>query len=370
VLHLIATLDLAGAEKQLVYLCRGLDRAEFDPAVCCLTRGGPLEADLQAACVPVHILGKRSRWDVRALFRVMRAIRDFQPDILHTWLPTANTLGRVAGIASGVPVLIASERARDAWKGKVWRKTDRILAKRTTRIVTNAGAVRQFLVSQVGLPAEKLRLVRNGLDFREFDAASARGPSDPLPDPEGRLVVGNVGRLEEQKGTAYLLDAFARLPRDLTDVRLWIVGDGPDGKDLRVRAARLKVEERVRFMGVRQDVPALMARFDLFVLPSLWEGLPNVVIEAMAARRAVVATNVDGTPEAVAHGWTGLLVPPANPAALAQAIERLLHDPAMRQKFGAAGRRKAEEMFGLRRMIAETQDVYREALAEALSGES
>jgi glycosyltransferase involved in cell wall biosynthesis len=296
----------------------------------------------------------------------MRVVREFQPDILHTWLPTANTLGRVAGIAAGVPVLIASERARDSWKGRVWRKTDRILAKRTARIITNANAVRQFLVSQIGLPAEKLRVVRNGLDFGEFDAASARGLSDPLPDAEGRLVVGTVGRLEEQKGTVYLLEAFARLPRDLTQARLWIVGDGPEGKELRIRAARLGVEERVCFMGVRRDVPALMDRFDLFVLPSLWEGLPNVVIEAMAARRAVVATNVDGTPEAVGHGWTGLLVPPASPGALAQAMERLLREPALRQKFGAAGRRKAEEQFGLARMIAETQDVYREALAEAL----
>ncbi len=135
----------------------------------------------------------------------------------------------------------------------------------------------------------------------------------PLPDPEGCTVVGTVGRLERQKGMAYLLDAFARLPRDLQQVKLWIVGDGPWSASCSCKAAELEVEERVRFLGARPDVPALMARFDLFVLPSLWEGLPNVVIEAMAARRAVVATNVDGTPEAVAHGWTGVLAPPANP---------------------------------------------------------
>jgi starch synthase (maltosyl-transferring) len=220
------------------------------------------------------------------------------------------------------------------------------------------------------LPAEKLRVVRNGLDFVEFDAASARGTTEALPEAGKGLVVGTVGRLEEQKGTVHLLDALARMPPDLAEVRLWIVGDGPEARSLRNRAARLKLEERVQFLGVRRDVPALMARFDLFVLPSLWEGLPNVVIEAMAARRAVIATNVDGTPEAVVHGWTGLLVPPENPGALAQAMGRLLREPAMRQRFGEAGRRKAEELFGLQRMVAETEEVYREALAEARSGES
>ncbi len=125
------------------------------------------------------------------------------------------------------------------------------------------------------------------------------------------------------------------------------------------------MEERVRFLGARSDVPALMTRFDLFALSSLWEGLPNVVLEAMAARRAVVATKVDGTPEAVTHGWTGVLAPPSNPVVLAQALERLLRDPALRRKYGEAGRQKVEQRFGLDRMVKETQDMYREALAEA-----
>ena len=187
----------------------------------------------------------------------------------------------------------------------------------------------------------------------------------PLPDPEGCTVVGTVGRLERQKGMADLLEAFARLPCDLQQVKLWIVGDGPLERKLQRKAAELELEDRVRFLGARSDVPALMTRFDLFVLSSLWEGLPNVVLEAMAARRAVVATKVDGTPEAVTHGWTGVLVPPSNPVVLAQAIERLLRDPALRRKYGEAGRQKLEQRFGLDRMVAETQDMYREALAEA-----
>jgi glycosyltransferase involved in cell wall biosynthesis len=365
VLQVIATLDRAGAEKQLVCLCRYLDRSTFQPAVCCLTRGGPFAADLRRAGVPIHLLNKRGRWDLRVLWRAAGLIRRFQPHIVHTWLPTANTLGRVAGLATGVPVLVSSERAKDAWKGAAQRTADRILARRTARIVTNAEAVRDFLAREIGLPHEKIRVIRNGLDLAEFDAAAARGPSEALPDPEGCTVVGAVGRLEPQKGMMDLLEAFARLPYDLQHVKLWIVGEGPLERKLRRKASESGISERVRFLGARSDVPALMRRFDLFALASLWEGLPNAALEAMAARRAVVATNVDGTPEAVTHDGTGVLVPPSNPGVLAEALERLLRDPGLRRKYGEAGRLKVEQRFGVGRMVQETQEMYREALAEA-----
>ena len=366
VLHVIATLDRAGSEKQLVDLCRKLDRSRFQPAVCCLTRGGPFAADLRRAGVPLHLLNKRGRWDLRVIWRARRLIREFEPHIVHTWLPTANTLGRVAALAAGgVPVLIASERSKDAWKGAARLIADRILAKRTTRLVTNAEAVRDFLVNEIELPKEKIRVIRNGLDLAEFDAAAAKGPSEALPDAEGCTVVGAVGRLERQKGMMDLIQAFGRLPYDLQHVKLWIVGEGPLERKLQRKVIETGMQERVRFLGARSDVPALMTRFDLFVLSSLWEGLPNVTLEAMAARRAVVATKVDGTPEAVTHGWTGVLVPPSNPGVLAQTIERLLRDPALRRKYGDAGRLKIEQRFGLDRMVTETQDMYREALAEA-----
>ena len=365
VLHVIATLDRAGAEKQLVCLCRNLDRSTFQPAVCCLTRGGPFAADLRQAGVPIYLLNKRGRWDLRVIWRAARVIREFQPHIVHTWLPTANTLGRVAGLAAGVPVLIASERAKDAWKGMGRIAADRILAKRTARIVTNAEAVRDFLVDDIGVLPEKVRIIRNGLDLAEFDAAAARGPSDALPESEGCTIIGAVGRLEPQKGMMDLVEAFAQLPHDMQHTRLWIAGEGPLKSKLQRKVIETEMQERVRFLGARPDVPALMTRFDLFVLSSLWEGLPNVVLEAMAARRAVVATKVDGTTEAVTHEWTGVLVPPSNPGVLAQAIERLLRDPALRQKYGDAGRLKVEQRFGPDRMVRETQDMYREALAEA-----
>lgn len=365
VLQIIATLDPAGAERQMVHLCRRLNRAEYEPAVCCLTRGGPLERELRQAGVPVAILHKRGRWDLGIVGRTMQVIRRFQPQIVHTWLPTANTIGRVAAIASRTPVLIASERAKDAWKGAARRWADRALQRRTARFITNAEAVRRFLIDELHLPETKIRVVRNGLDLAEFDAAASQPPAAPLPDDAGPII-GTVGRLEPQKGVGHLIEAFAQLPPEWGAARLWIAGGGPDEPARRRQVEAAGLAARVRFLGVRSDVPALMRRFDLFVLASLWEGLPNVALEAMAARRPVVATRVDGTPEAVVEGETGLLAPPADPGALARAMTELLLDPARRRQFGDAGRRRIETEFAMTRMVERTEAIYREALAEAM----
>ena len=157
-----------------------------------------------------------------------------------------------------------------------------------------------------------------------------------------------------------------RAVRDaLPQVQLWIAGAGPEAPELGRQVKELGLTGAVHFLGPRNDVPALMRRFDLFVLPSLWEGLPNAALEAMAARRAVVATAVDGTPEAVLEGSTGLLVPPRDSAALAQAIIALLADEPRRRRLGEAGRQRVESEFSMDRMVSQIEALYRAALKEA-----
>lgn len=364
ILFVIATLDPAGAERQMVHLCRRLPRGEFEPAVCCLTRGGPLEGELRREGVGVEVLHKAGRWDLRAVARLTALMRRTRPDVVHTWLPTANTLGRVAAIAARVPVIIASERAADVWKGFARRAADRALAHHTARILTNAEAVREFLVGRIGLPEGKIEVIRNGFDAGEFDAAAVLPPQGALPERGEALVIGSVGRLEPQKGMTHLIAAAALLRREFErPFQLWIVGGGPEEGALRRQAAEAGLAEAVRFLGLRLDVPALMGRFDLFALPSLWEGLPNVALEAMAARRAVVATRVNGTPEAVEEGRTGLLTPPGDPRALATALAALLRDADRRRAFGEAGRRRVETEFSMARMVDRTVQAYRDALA-------
>jgi glycosyltransferase involved in cell wall biosynthesis len=365
VLHVIATLDPAGAERQLSALCCRLDRAEFQPRVCCLTRGGPLERDLSEADVAVTVLGKRGRYDARVFWRLRAAIRDFRPDIAHTWLFTSNLWGRLAAVFCRTPVIIASERAADVWKTAAHRFVDRLLARHSACILANAEAVRRFCVDGIGLPGDKVRVIRNGLDLGRFDSEVAAGPVPPLPPADDRPVIGVVARLEEQKGLAYLIEALARLHAAGVRPRLWVVGDGPLRPHLESLAWRAGVLPEVLFLGRRPDVPALLGRMDVVALPSLWEGLPNVLIEAMAASRCVAATAVDGAPEVVADGETGLLVPPRDPDALAAALGRLLADSDLRRRMGEAGRRRVEREFPMRRMVDETAALYRELKAKA-----
>jgi len=220
-------------------------------------------------------------------------------------------------------------------------------------------------VQRIGLRAEKITVIPNGLDLAEFDEDASREPAAPAPRPHRGPLIGSIGRLEPQKGTAHLLAAMPRILSVLSDADLWIIGDGPQGPTLREQARDQGVSEHVHFLGYRSDVPALLKRLDLFVLPSLWEGLPNAALEAMAAGRAVVATRVDGTPEAVADNTTGLLVPPRDPRALADAITHLLTHPDLRSRMGAAGRERVAELFSMDAMVQRTEAVYRQLIREA-----
>lgn len=358
VLTLIATLDSAGAERQMAALCTRIDRAQFEPFVCCLTRGGPLESALADARVPVSILHKRGKRDISVIFRLRRIFAQFNPHILHTWLPTANTIGRIAACGCHLPAVIASERAADIWKGPFRRWLDRRLEPRTTRIICNSSAVRAFLVNRIGLHAPKITVIPNGLDLDEFDAAAER-PCATLPERSPGPLLGTVGRLEPQKGITHLITAMTLLSQSVPDAQLWLIGDGPERAALGKQAADAGLENRIHFLGLRNDVPAILKHLDIFVLPSLWEGLPNAALEAMAAGRAVVATSVHGTPEAVSENETGLLVPPADPVALADAIARLIADRNLCSRMGAAGRNRVAEHFNMRQMVEQTQALYR-----------
>jgi len=363
VLHVIATLDPAGAEGQLVALCRRMDRERFEPMVCCLTRGGPLEAPLADADVPVRVLHKRGRWDLRALCRLTGVISETRPDIVHTWLPTANLLGGIATRLHGKEIAwVTSERAADVWKGRLRRWADRHLARRAARIICNAHALRRFLIAR-GLPGERIEVIYNGIDVDEFDRQASR-TSAPLPESDGP-VIGTVARLEPQKGIPYLIEAFGLLHQRFPTAHLWVVGDGPMKASLTRQCESGGVGRNVHFLGLREDVPAILRKMDLFVLPSLWEGLPNAVLEAMAARRAVVATRVDGTPEAVEENETGLLVPPRDAVTLENAMARLLADHDLRARFGEAGRQRVSREFDMSRMVVRTQQLYEHVLTRA-----
>jgi glycosyltransferase involved in cell wall biosynthesis len=235
------------------------------------------------------------------------------------------------------------------------------------RIIITSDEARYSHLASGTMTARQVVTIPQAIDptpFLQTDPGAAAALRQRLDLAPGRQVVGMVGRMYEQKGHRYLLDAWPAVHVAQPEAVLALVGDGPLRAELEAQAARLGISDSVRFLGTRTDLPALLDLCALVVLPSLFEGFPLIVLEAMAAGRPVVGTRVCGASEAIVDGETGRLVPPADPDALATAIVRLLRTPVKARRMGQAGRLRAVRDFDIRRMAAQTHRVYQTLLEE------
>ncbi len=357
VLQLIPTLDRSGAEKQMAMLARGLPRDRFRVEVAALTRSGPLEADLREAGIPVTIIGKPLKLDPFALARLVRFLKAGSFDVVQTWIFAANAYGRVAARLAKVPVVVVAEMAVDLWKGRGERAVDRRLATWCDRLVGNSHAVVDFYRG-LGVPEDRLAMIYSGVEDEEppaVDPAAVRAEFGFAADAP---LVLFAGRLAEQKRVDDLLKALDLLQHVQPDVCTLIAGEGPLRARLEETAQAYRLDGRVRFLGHREDVPRLLAAADLLVLPSSFEGLPNVVLEAMRFRKPVVATAAPGTTEVVVNGETGLLVPIGDQVRLTRAIRDLARDPEQARRLGEAGRARVETQFTAAAMIEQFAELY------------
>jgi glycosyltransferase involved in cell wall biosynthesis len=385
ILQIIPTLDRCGAEKQLTLLAGGLPRYGFDVRVCVLTRDGPLRQDLEAAGVPVTLIGKRWKIDPWAYARLKRVVGALRPDVIHTWLFAANTYGRWAGLAcgrapsgttrgvAGRPCLVAGERCVDSWKGWLHLAIDRRLARHTARIVVNSAGVRDFYVA-CGLEPEKFELIPNGVPPSGPVQTSREEILGELGLPQDARLVGLVGRLWPQKRVKDAIWAADLLKVIRRDVYLLVVGDGPHRTRLETFRDQVEIRDRVLFLGQRDDLPRLLPHFDVLWSTSAFEGQSNAIMEAMAAGVPVVATDIPGTRDLVVHDVTGYLVPtegrpvfaPAVNTSVAKGLARytnvLLDDPALARRLGQAARRRMLDEFSVEKMVARYADLYRRLL--------
>lgn len=363
ILYLITELSTGGAQAALLRLLKRLDRGHFSPTVVCLYNGdGAVAQEIRALGVQVFDAHMRHKADLPALLRLYRHIRRVRPTILHTSLFHANLPGRILGRLAGVPIVICSERTmamEREWRYRLNRWTIMLV----DRVIAVSANVRDFCVSHIGLPAEKLVVIPNGVELPEQPLLSRQEARARLGLPLDTLLVGAVSRLDPVKGVDCLLQAFSRVD----DAHLIVVGDGPERAALEASAARLDIALRVYWAGFQRDIFRWLPAFDVFVQPSFHEGLPNTVLEAQACGLPVVATAVGGTPEVVVDGVTGLLVPPRDPDALAQAITRLLNDPDLRHAMGQAGRERVEKHFSVEQMVRQTEALYEELLSDRTS---
>lgn len=366
ILQIIPSLDRAGAEKQMTLLACGLPRDEFEVHVCALTRGGPLEVDLREAGIPVHIIGKRWRADPQAYWRLRRLIAQLRPDLVQTWLFAANAYGRQAAIACRTPVVIASERCEDPWKGVLEKMIDLYLAKKTDRIVVNSQAVRDFYL-RYGLPADKLVVIPNGTPPARPSPVSRGELLAELGLPEHCYLVGLIGRLWPQKRIKDAIWAADLLKVIREDVHLLIIGDGPQRDRLVRFRDQCRIADKVHFLGHREDVPRILPHLDVLWSSSAYEGQSNAIMEAMAAGVPVVATNIPGTRELVEHGVNGFLFSVGDRASLARYTQKLLSDRELASRIGQAASEHMRQNFSVETMVCRYAQLYRSLLQMRIS---
>jgi glycosyltransferase involved in cell wall biosynthesis len=365
VLYLSHAFMVGGAEEMVLNLVRYLpDR--FEPFVTCINQAGPIGEEIKKTGVPFRVLGLdpgiRRPWH---LLGIERHLREIQPDIVHTFLLTASLYGRAAAMLARVPIVVGTEVNIYQQKRPHHVLAERLLMRGTDRVVVSAESVRDFYLRQVHADPARVDVIYNAVDWSQLQTTQPPGGlRASVGVPADAPLAGIIARLTEQKAHRYLFDAIAGRP-ELAALHLLVVGDGDLRDELRAQVDRLGLSARVHFLGARRDLGDLLAAIDLFVMPSLWEGLPLSMVLAMGAGLPVVATRVAGIPEVVDNGVTGLLVPPADVAALGSALARLVSDRKLGKTLGAAAAAFVRPRFGVDGYLAAVTGLYDRLLEEA-----
>lgn len=358
----------AGVEEHVLELLRGLDRQLFQLHLACPKElrekfGDEIPNDVQVTPVMIDSIS-----DISGAIVLARAIRRHRIQILHAHMFRASLFASPIARLCGVPVVIETSHSREPWR-KGWLKSkyivDRLAGTCVSRFIAVSSACAQHLTGNKRVDPSRVRVIHNGCNLEKFDPErpAPAGMRQSLGFGENDPVLLVLARLEPQKGHHVLLDAVPDVLKEFPNARLVCVGDGALRDNLEQQARALGVYDSVRFVGYQSNTPDWLALADLTVLPSYYEGLPLVAIESLAAGKTIVATAVDGTPDVVIHGETGLTVPPGDSKRMAEAMCALLRDPKRRQALAESGRRHVLEAFSARKFIRETTQFYLDAWA-------
>lgn len=387
VMHVITRFDKGGSAENTYLTVRGLDKERYD--VVLVT--GPsresqmsnhevraVEANLSALessgvhriVIPELVRDPAPLSDCRALMRLCGLFRKERPVIVHTHTSKAGILGRWAAFFAGVPIIVHTPHGHVFWSyfGKVKTAVFILLERWSARITTRIVALtHREMIDHVRFriaPEEKFTVIHSGVDLNRFSGAAGdiSKVRQEMNLPEDAFVVGTTGRLTAVKGHIHLLRAAAGILKQRKDIIFLLLGDGELHDDLRNYAEREVIARNVRFLGWRSDVASALSAFDVFVFPSLNEGMGKAIVEAMAMGKPIIASNVGGIQDLVCHGENGLLVPPADSEALANAIFDLYENPDKRRRMGEAGKRISKE-YGVEAMLKKIDALYQVCLA-------
>ncbi len=377
IILLIDALGMGGAERLLTIYLKHFDTNRFNLRVCTLgvKEGNPLAKDIQELGIPVDTVPVPYLRDLSALPRLVRYLRQQQADLLHTQLEFADTLGSAAAKIVGIPTVSTLHTFDDPPKGTrlYWRLKLRwwVLRNLFDRVIAVSEGTRRHHMELGKLAPNRVITMYNGIELSRFgngDETSRRLARETLGIPPDAPVLITVAVLRPPKGIQYLIEALPTILKAVPNLHYLIVGSGEHEATLKTLAQERGVAKQVIFTGVRHDIPELLAVSDLFVLPTLGDALPTVLAEAMAAQKPIVASEVGGVPEMVEHGRNGLLVPPADSAALADACLQIIQNPDLARQMAAAGYDIVEQRFNISKQAHRLGDLYQEILTERGKG--
>ncbi|MBI4520808.1 MAG: glycosyltransferase [Gemmatimonadetes bacterium] len=356
---LIGQLGAGGAERQLCLLARSLLRTRYQPFVVALKAGGALEADLRAAGVETYALRRRHSVDPLRLWSLARILRRRRPLVAHGFDPAGSQYAKLAALITDVPFVIGGTQAMFSQPWRV-RMLERVLRHRTDAVITNSEAAKRRWTRSTGYPPERIAVVPNGVDFREMERVPAG--FTPLREllgiPPHEPVVGCLASIYHEKNPGMFVEAAAAVNRADVCARFVWIGDGPLRADMEAAIRRHNLGARVHVLGWRADGRWLARDFDVGVLTSISESLPNSVLEYMYWGVPVVVTDAGGLVELVEHGKSGLVVAKNDAAAMTRAILALLVDPPWARSLGRGGRERILQRHSAEQTAARTIEVY------------
>ncbi|MEC4684595.1 MAG: glycosyltransferase [Nitrospirota bacterium] len=358
--YVIGQLSRGGAEKQLYELVKGINRERFSPVVISLSSGGFWTGEFRKLNIQVIELQRRKNREFTRLFRLIRLFRTIKPDIVHTYLFSANSYGRIAAIIAGVPVIIASERSLpETGKDKNGYQVflDKILVFFSHGIICNSLKASETLVEKYSFDVKKVFTVHNGINTVDFLRETGLDTQGKI----ARKVVGTVGRLHSSKNYRLFLDMARILLENYgsRNLKFMIIGDGELRDELERYSQQSGIADNVVFTGERIDVPAMLQAMDVFVMTSHYEGFSNAIMEAMLAGLPVVATDAGGNSELVIDGENGFLCPLNDASSLAERVAALLGNERVAMEMGEKGRKRVVREFSVEKMVRETEEIYR-----------
>jgi len=367
VIHLVEELTIGGLEKILTSIVLNLDKEKYNVSVWCLREGGFFANKLVKEGIDVKILHISTSRNPLSIYKLYKLLKNCKFDIIHTHAYSAGTIGRMSAFLASIPVIISHNHSVYDYYNRYYHFVERLLSLITDRIICISDIVNRFANETQRINAKRLITIHNGIDS-EHPVSEKRtsGLRKELDIPVDHSVICTIAHMEEHKGIKYLLESASLLLQSRNNISFLLVGEGALKEELKILCADLKIEKNVIFAGERSDIPEILSLTDIFVLPSIREGLPLTILEAMACSKPVIATNVGGVPEVVKDRVSGILVPPKDPEALHSAMNELLGNREKLMKMGYNGKRVCNESFDSKTMIGKIEDLYDSLMYEKI----